>query len=73
MTHLRIMKNIPMLFKLIEKTDREKLTTLFTRNNVITPSQFEFQLNKSTNVVIIRFLEKLYLLLNKGRMAAAVF
>lgn len=61
------------LSKIVEKVVKNRLTVFLSRNNIISDCQFGFQSSKSTSDAVFCFLEQLYLKLNGGEVAAAVF
>lgn len=61
------------LSKIIEKLVKVRMIEFLNKNNILTPNQFGFQHSKGTNDALFSFLENLYLRLNDGDFAAAVF
>ena len=72
-SNFRPISLLPTLSKIIEKLVKNRVTSFLLRNNVLNPNQFGFQTNKSTNDALFSFLEKLYVGLNNGDIAGAVF
>lgn len=64
---------LPTLSKIIEKLVKKRILDFLHRNKVLCAEQFGFHASKSTNDAIFAFLEKLYLQINDGEVAAAVF
>ena len=64
---------LPILSKVIEKLAKRRIVDYLDRNNILRQEQFGFQTSKGTSDAVLAFLEKLYLTLNDGDVAAAVF
>ena len=64
---------LPVLSKIIEKIVKERMICFLNRHNILLGCQFGFQKNKCTVDAVFNFLEDLYLKLNDGDVAAAVF
>lgn len=61
------------LSKVVEKLVRVRLVEFLSRFNILSSFQFGFQAAKSTSDAIFALLEKIYLCINDGEVAAAVF
>ena len=64
---------LPTSSKIIEKLVKNRAVSFLNRHKLLSESQFGFQTSKNTGDAIFSFLEKLYLSLNDGEVAAAVF
>ena len=72
-SNFRPISLLPTLSKIIERIVKERMMNFLKRNNVLTINQFGFLASKGTNDAMFSFLENLYLRLNDGEVAAAVF
>lgn len=61
------------LSKVVEKLVKARLINFLLRFNILSSVQFGFQATKSTSDAIFALLEKIYLCINDGEVAAAVF
>ena len=73
LSNYRPISLLPTLAKVIEKLVKKRVFSFLDRRNLISASQYGFLAGKSTNDAIFSFLEKLYLGINDGESAAAVF
>jgi len=64
---------LPTLSKIIEKLAKKRIVSFLENHQISKDSQFGFRSGKGTNDAIFNFLESLYLTLNDGDAAAAVF
>ena len=64
---------LPVKSKNIEKIVKERIICFLNSHNILLGCQFGFKKNKSTEDAVFNFLEYLYLKLNEGDVAAAVF
>jgi len=63
---------LPTLSKVIEKLVKDRVLKFLKLHNILSFSQYGFQTNKTTDA-IFSFLESLYLSVNDGSSAVAVF
>jgi len=67
-SNYRTISILPVFSKVIEKCICERLTKFFAKFSVLTPSQFGFRSNVSTQDAIIRFTELVYDAINSKNL-----
>ena len=72
-TNFRPISLLPTLSKVIERVTKKRLCTFLSSHGIISSKQFGFQSLKGTQDAVFKFLESVYLHINDGRTAAAVF
>lgn len=73
MNNYRPIALIPIFAKIFESVIYKCLYTFFENNNILTPSQYGFRKNKSVNLAIYNFLNKIMTNLDKGLPAVALY
>lgn len=64
---------LPTLAKIVEKLVKRRLQSFFNRHNLLCTEQYGFRESRGTDDAVFAFLENLYLGINDGEVAAAVF
>lgn len=72
-SNFRPISLLPTLSKIVEKIVKGQIQQFLVKHGLLSTEQFGFQSSKNTNDAIFAFLEKLYLQLNNGDVAAAAF
>nr|CAH7734299.1 unnamed protein product [Callosobruchus chinensis] len=73
MSNYRPISLISNIAKIVEKVIKERLTSFFTKYDLIHANQFGFRQGKSTQDAIVAVTSKLYNLINKKTPAIGVF
>ena len=64
---------LPVFSKVFEKLLETKMTQFVNKNNILSPSQFGFRENNSTNQAITTFYDKLLTNMNNGKVTCSIF
>lgn len=73
LSNYRPISLLPTLGKIVEKVMSGRIITFLEKHNVMTASQFGFQKGKNTSDAMFDLLGELFLGLNCGELASAVF
>lgn len=71
--HFRPIALLPTLSKIVEKLVKNRVTSFLESKKILNFNQFGFQSKKNTTDAVFHFLAELYIHLNEGDSAAAVF
>ena len=64
---------IPAISKVIESTVHDQLSDFLEKNNLLFKNQFGFRKKRSTEMACTLFFDKIKMLVNKNKIAGAVF
>ena len=64
---------LPVFSKVFEKLLETKMTQFVNKNNILSPSQFGFRENSSTDLAITTFYDKLLTNMNNGKVTCSIF
>lgn len=64
---------LPTLSKIVEKLVKSRMVSFLQAHGLLNINQFGFQERRNTSDAVFNFLQRLYLGLNQGEIAAAVF
>ena len=72
-TNYRPISLLPIFGKLFEKVIANRITNFFDKNNVITPHQYGFRKNHSTELAVTEIHNKLLRNMDEGKHTCTIF